>query len=97
MFVAALPVKFTVPFVVAVNVPAMGKGVPEPDMVIVPVPVVNVALAATVKPLVLIVGLLATPEAPAFVPSPMPKRPVTVYVPAPMVWGAAPFGTRYKM
>ena len=63
--VAPLPVKLMVLFVVEVNVPVMVKGVVAPEKVMVPVPVVKVALAAmVVAPAMFIVGLLVAPVAP---------------------------------
>ena len=60
--------------VVMVRVPVTTKGVLVPDNVMVSVPVVKTALAATVStPPTLIVGLLVAPVAPALVASPTVK------------------------
>ena len=84
--------------VVGVKVPETTKGVLVPDNVMVPVPVVKTALAATVKtPVTLIVGLLADPEAPALVPSPMVKLLLIVKVPDPKTWTEELEGLRPKL
>ena len=68
--------------VVGVKVPETTKGVLVPDNVMVPVPVVKTALAATVNtPPTLIVGLLVAPVAPALVPSPIVRLLLIVKVP----------------
>ena len=69
--------------VVTVKVPVIVRGVPVPDNVIVPVPVVNTALAATVIFPAVIVGLLVAPVAPALVLSPTVRLLAMVYVPEP--------------
>ena len=80
-----------------VNVTLITKGFPEPDKVIVPVPVAKVAPLAIVKtPATPKLGLLATPVAPALALSPIVKLPAILLRVPGRTKGVAPAGFRFK-